>query len=68
MIDISFFWLGVIQIAMIIKGDNAIQVKQKIKLLQQIYLFTARFGVQLPPVSGRSIFSVNLQKTASLSL
>ena len=68
MIDISFFWLGVIQIAMIIKGDNAIQVKQKIKLLQQIHLFTAMFGVQLHPFSSRSIFSVNPQKSTSLSM
>ena len=29
MIDISFFWLGVIQIAMIVKGDMRYQVKQK---------------------------------------
>ena len=38
----------------------------KIKLLRQIYLFTATFRVQLHPFSSRSTFSVNPQKSGSL--
>ena len=40
----------------------------KIKLLQQIHLFTETFRAQLHPFSSRSIFSVNPLKSTSLSM
>ena len=40
----------------------------KIKFLRQIHLFTATFRVQLYPFSSRSVFSLNPQKSTSLSM